>query len=293
MRLLEYKSGSDFSLVEFLGSKIPPYAILSHTWGPDNQEVKYQDLVNGMGKEKEGYRKLTFCKEQAAKDDLEYFWIDTCCIDKSSSAELSEAINSMFRYYRDATKCYVYLADVSSTGCDGVGEEFSTSRWFTRGWTLQELIAPKCVEFFSAEGSLLGDKCSHMQEISNITNIATEALTGAALSSFSIEERMAWAKERTTTRDEDLAYCLLGIFDIQMPLIYGEGKAKARKRLQKEIKESSGDAAAIVESNTQSTNLARDETLSKIQRWLSAPNPSVNYEKALKLRQQDTGLWFF
>jgi hypothetical protein len=103
---------------------------------------------------------------------------------------------------------------------------------------------------------------------------------------------MAWAKERTTTRDEDAAYCLLGIFDIQMPLIYGEGKEKARKRLQKEIKESSGDAVAILVSNTPITNPARDKTLSKIRQWLSSPNPSVNYEKALKLRQHDTGLWF-
>jgi hypothetical protein len=143
MRLLQLQGAGSFSLVEFQGSNVPPYAILSHTWGPSHDEVTYQDLLSDTGKGKKGYGKLTFCGDQAAKDGLHYFWIDTCCIDKSSSAELSEAINSMFRWYHEAVKCYVYLSDVSvsSTGSAGDSVAFPQSWWFTRGWTLQELFA--------------------------------------------------------------------------------------------------------------------------------------------------------
>ncbi|KAH8724797.1 heterokaryon incompatibility protein-domain-containing protein [Phaeosphaeriaceae sp. PMI808] len=292
MRLLQLQDDGGFSLVEHVGNNIPPYAILSHTWGSDNDEVTFRDLVEGRGKDKTGYRKLTFCGEQAAHDGLEYFWVDTCCIDKSSSAELSEVINSMFRWYRDAAKCYVYLSDMSTTGFPRNSVALQKSRWFTRGWTLQELLAPTCVEFFSMEGDLLGDKGSRVQEIAEITSISTEVLQGKALSHFSVEERMIWARDRKTTREEDMAYSLLGIFDIHMPLIYGEGKEKALKRLQKEIKESSGETAATPLQNAKTNNAARDARLSKIHHWLSAPDPSVNYQKALKQRQHDTGLWF-
>jgi Cdc6-like AAA superfamily ATPase len=119
-----------------------------------------------------------------------------------------------------------------------------------------------------------------------VTNIAAGALQGTTLSRFSVKERLAWAKERETTREEDRAYSLLGIFDIHMPLLYGEGEEKALKRLNKEIRESSEDAAANTNSST------REARLSKIHQWLSAPDPSVNYQKALKQRQHDTGLWF-
>lgn len=292
MRLLQLQDDGDFSLVEYVGNNIPPYAILSHTWGPDSDEITFRDLVEGRGKGKTGSRKLTFCGKQAAQDGLEFFWVDTCCIDKSSSAELSEAINSMFRWYRNAEKCYVYLSDISTTSFPRNSIALQKSRWFTRGWTLQELLAPTCVEFFSMEGDLLGDKGSRVQEIAEITSICTEALQGKTLSHFSIEERMAWARERKTTREEDMAYSLLGIFDIHMPLIYGEGKEKALKRLQKEIKESSLDTAAIPSQNAKTNNTARDARLSKIHQWLSAPDPSVNYQKALKQRQHNTGLWF-
>ncbi|PQE12682.1 heterokaryon incompatibility protein [Rutstroemia sp. NJR-2017a BBW] len=106
MRLLQLKDNSEFSLVEYFGNEIPRYAILSHTWGPDHDEVTFRDLKENTAKSKAGYRKLTFCGQQATKDSLQYFWVDTCCIDKSSSNELSEAINSMFRWYQDAAKCY-------------------------------------------------------------------------------------------------------------------------------------------------------------------------------------------
>jgi hypothetical protein len=292
MRLLRFEDDGEFSLVEYMGNHIPPYAILSHTWGADHEEVTFKDLAEGTGRNKAGYRKLTFCGKQAGIDGLRFFWVDTCCIDKSSSAELSEAINSMFRWYHDAAKCYVYLSDVSTSSSSGDGIVFQKSRWFTRGWTLQELLAPTCVEFFSAEGNLLGSKSSRVQEIAEVTSISIEALQGRELSHFSIEERMAWIEKRETTRGEDMAYSLLGIFDIYMPLIYGEGKEKALKRLQKEIKEDLGDAAAVPPQDVQNQSLARDARLVKIHQWLSAPDPSMNYQKALKQRQDDTGLWF-
>ena len=233
MRLLELKTNGEFSLTKYLINNIPPYAILSHTWGDDDEEVTFKDLVEGTGKSKAGYRKIQFCGEQAASDGLQYFWVDTCCIDKSNSAELSEAINSMFRWYRDAAKCYVYLSDVSINDYDQNDQfsqswesAFRESRWFTRGWTLQELIAPASVEFFSREGKRLGDKKSLERQIHEITGIAVQALQGSPLSDFSVAERMSWAEKRETKRKEDKAYSLLGIFDIHMPLIYGEGRKK-------------------------------------------------------------------
>jgi tetratricopeptide (TPR) repeat protein len=239
MRLLQIKDGGEFSLVERVGNNIPPYAILSHTWGADEDEVTFRDLVDGTGGTKAGYSKIRFCAQQAAKNDLYYIWIDTCCIDKSSSAELSEAINSMFRWYYDAAKCYAYLPDVSIGGFTKNDQSFQKSRWFTRGWTLQELLAPRLVEFFSVEGERLGDRASLLQEIHAITGISVQALGGSPLSQFTVNERLSWAHRRQTKREEDAAYCLLGIFDIHLPLLYGEGQKKAFIRLQKEIEESS------------------------------------------------------
>jgi hypothetical protein len=111
-------SPTAFSLTEFAGDNIPKYAILSHTWGADGEEVTFKDVVRGTGKSKAGYKKLTFCGEQAARDGLLYFWVDTCCINKANNTELQKAINSMFRWYRGATKCYVYLSDVSMRESD-------------------------------------------------------------------------------------------------------------------------------------------------------------------------------
>jgi hypothetical protein len=292
MRLLQLQDSGSFSLVEFQGNDVPPYAILSHTWGPSKEEVTYHDLLNSTDKNKNGYRKLTFCGQQAAKDGLQHFWIDTCCINKDSSAELSEAINSMFRWYHEAVKCYVFLSDVSTAGSAGDSVTFRESRWFTRGWTLQELLAPTRVEFFSREGDRLGDKHSRVQEISEITGITTEAVEGGAMSQFRVEERMAWARKRETTREEDMVYSLFGVFDVHMPLIYGEGKDKALKRLQKEIRESSENAADTSSPDVKASNSARESRLSEIHQWLSPPDPSANYQKALKQRQDATGLWF-
>jgi hypothetical protein len=240
MRLLSSNADSSFRLTRFAGNNIPSYAILSHTWEADDQEITFHDLMNHLGCSKKGYRKIQFCGEQAKRDGLQYFWVDSCCIDKSSSAELQEAINSMFRWYRDAAKCYVYLSDVS-TGKHSRSSErlwevaFRQSRWFTRGWTLQELLAPQSVEFFSRDGKRLGDKDSLEQQIHEVTGIAVQVLQGGPLSQFSDDERRSWAAKRETSIEEDQVYCLLGIFDVYLPLIYGEGKKNAFRRLQDEI----------------------------------------------------------
>ena len=244
MRLLECGRDGKFSLTKVLvGGNIPKYAILSHTWGPDAEEVTFRDMVNGAGERKTGYEKIRFCAQQARRDGLRYFWVDTCCIDKSNYTELHEAINSMFRWYQNANRCYVYLSDISASDYEGNGQQFNTawepafrmSRWFTRGWTLQELLAPASVEFFTRDGQGLGDKISLRQQIHEITGIALPVLQGNPLSQFNVEERLKWAEKRQTTREEDWAYCLLGIFGVFMPLIYGEGKENAIRRLRQEI----------------------------------------------------------
>ncbi|KFY30276.1 hypothetical protein V494_08201 [Pseudogymnoascus sp. VKM F-4513 (FW-928)] len=242
MRLLEFQSDGEFSLTGDLIDNIPSYAILSHTWGADIEEVNFRDLTDRTGKNKAGYNKIRFCGEQARRDGLKYFWVDTCCIDKSNNAELAEAINSMFRWYQNAAKCYVYLSDVSTNDHDYVDpslqlwqSDFRKSRWFTRGWTLQELIAPLSVEFFGSDGKRLGDKKSLERQLHEITGIAVLALQGTAITSFSIKERMSWAKSRETKRAEDKAYSLLGIFGIQMTLIYSEGAENAFRRLREEL----------------------------------------------------------
>ncbi|KAK0723422.1 hypothetical protein B0T26DRAFT_801956 [Lasiosphaeria miniovina] len=241
MRLLQ-RTGGIFKPTEDLLHNMPPYAILSHTWG--SEEVTYNDLVAGTGQDKAGYQKIESCAKQASSDGLDYFWVDTCCIDKTNSTELSAAINSMFRWYQNAARCYVYLSDVSVAGCrrkrkrkqsEPCERAFRESRWFTRGWTLQELLAPKLFEFFLKDGQRLGDKRSLKQEIHEKTGIPILALHATDFAHFSVDERFQWAATRETTQEEDWAYCLLGIFGIHMPLIYGEGKENAVRRLKREI----------------------------------------------------------
>ncbi|KAK4656869.1 HNWD NOD-like receptor pc16 [Podospora pseudocomata] len=240
MRLLERNDTGDFSLTDDIpDDQVPPYAILSHTWG--DEEVIFKDIKDGICKNKRGYSKIQFCGDQAGRDGLKFFWVDTCCIDKSDSTEVQRALNSMFQWYRNAAKCYVYLTDVSTCQQDTDGNPgwweltFRKSKWFTRGWTLQELIAPAIVEFFSKEGERLGDKKSLEQQIHDVTEIPLEALPGNTLSDFSIEERLSWVGKRNTTQKEDKAYSLFGIFDVTMPLLYGEGEDKAFGRLREEI----------------------------------------------------------
>jgi hypothetical protein len=242
MRLLKRTPDDDLQLVPVNDDHPPPYAILSHTWS-EGQEVTYDELVAGIGKDKTGYDKILFCINRAAKDGLEYSWVDTCCIDRSSQQELQTAINSMFRWYQGATRCYVYLSDVrvpeevSDAQAFPISwaQSFRQSRWFRRGWTLQELLAPANVEFFSKEGKRLGSRVSLEREVCEITRVPIEALRGQRLSEISIDERMSWVAKRSTTLNEDKVYCLLGIFGVYLPLIYGEGEAYAELRLREEI----------------------------------------------------------
>jgi hypothetical protein len=232
MRLLNTKT---YTLHTFFGKAIPKYAILSHRW--EDEEVLFQDLESGRAHSMPGYAKIRGCCRQARKDHFEYAWIDTCCIDKSSSAELSEAINSMFQWYKDSNVCYAYLSDVTGRGDrDQVLGEFARSIWFDRGWTLQELLAPNNVVFYDQSWGCIGTKGNLDGLIAEITGIP-------GLFSYEkacIAEKMSWASWRETTRVEDEAYCLMGLFNVNMPLLYGEG-AKAFKRLQQEIIKSSDD----------------------------------------------------
>jgi hypothetical protein len=266
MRLLQVQADGQVSLTEHETEEIPTYAILSHTWGSSSDEVTFSDVKERTGQHKLGYRKLTFCAEQAALDGLQYFWVDTCCIDKSSRAELSKAIMSMFKWYEAATQCYVYLSDVSIRGLDGADlppkrtweGQFRDSRWFTRGWTLQELLAPVSVNFFSAEGEKLGSRTSLLQEIHDVTRLPRQVLQGSSLGRFSIEQRLSWMRGRETKEVEDMAYSLLGIFDVFIPLLYGEGEANAMHRLKEEIDRTKNRGKTYLSAST--AELARESS---------------------------------
>jgi hypothetical protein len=244
MRLLQVDESGVFSLTGNPQDLNPPlYAILSHTWGEDYEEVTFDDIKTGTGEHKKGYEKLRFCAQQAGRDGFKYVWVDTCCIDKSDQTELQYTINSMFRWYQNAAKCYVYLPDVPNSQLDENETpyqlpweaSFRSSRWFTRGWTLQELIAPKVVEFFDKNHQKLGDKKSLERQINDITALPVEALRGNSLLDFSVVERMSWVTRRNTKYPEDKAYCLLGIFGVPIVVNYGEGEGNAFKRLKEEL----------------------------------------------------------
>ncbi|KJR86009.1 uncharacterized protein SPSK_08649 [Sporothrix schenckii 1099-18] len=334
MRLINTKT---LKLEEYFNN-IPPYAILSHTWG--DGEVTFADWCNGLAtvRKKEGFRKIELTCQQAAHDGYEYAWVDTNCIDKTSSSELSEAINSMFAWYRDAQVCYVFMKDVVVPGEDGnpmplvtpgeppppppggrpkyladpaVRRAFKASAWFTRGWTLQELLAPSKVLFFSYEWLPLATKETEGMLISDITDIdRTYIKRPEDVSTASIARRMSWMAKRRTTRIEDTAYCLLGLFGIHMALLYGEGH-RAFLRLQEEIIRVSNDQtifcwqaskvggqppqtlsnsedmlpAPAGAKNAASTNPVRQDTHRKaeLEQWTSflAPHPKVFRDSAL------------
>ncbi|KAI1396882.1 heterokaryon incompatibility protein-domain-containing protein [Hypoxylon fuscum] len=227
------------------------YAILSHTWEED--EVSFQDFSDlEFAARKRGFTKIMSIVEMARARNLKFAWIDTCCIDKTSSSELSEAINSMFRWYEDSAVCFAHLSDMptqleiqdrcSDDFTNFWEASFKACRWFARGWTLQELIAPINVEFYDTGWNFIGNKIQLSKPIEALTKIPAGILIRVKRSSglrdgphnASIACRMSWASARQTTRVEDTAYCLLGLFDINIPLLYGEG-SKAFIRLQEEI----------------------------------------------------------
>lgn len=287
----------DFKLVEFQGDDVPPYAILSHRWG--EEEVYFRDMRKDLSgaMKKAGWDKVLRCCGQAFEDGLQYVWIDTCCIDKRSSAELTEAINSMYRYYKSARRCYVYLADVHpSTTVDQLNEALLSSQWFTRGWTLQELIAPPTCCFFASDWSLLGHKdrsaesLPFVRKLSTASGVPDDVLRDAyRLRFYCVAQKMSWASKRKTKRPEDRAYSLMGIFDINMPILYGEGQEKAFGRLQLEIMNRSTDQTVLAwEANkfgysgllagspdyfVSSGNVDRDDSTIK---WLPRPYHMTN-----------------
>lgn len=236
-------------LEEFLEEEAPNYAILSHTWGKRGDEVSFQEWSQStLNPEvmtsiaaKPGFRKIErFCQLAREYYKVDYAWVDTCCIDKTSSAELSEAINSMYRWYENAYVCVAYLSDVESPHV--VDDDFAQSIWFTRGWTLQELIAPRSLDFWDAKWKIFGDRYDHARDIAVSTGIPISVLRQEKdVSAYSIAERMRWVSRRKTTRGEDMTYCLLGIFNINMPMLYGEGRVKAFLRLQEQIIKQSTD----------------------------------------------------
>ena len=232
------------------------YAILSHTWDRGGEQT-YQQLQ----KIQERYASTDWNKRAQSKtprsriwDDEElspkirdacavarangfaYIWIDSCCIDKASSSELSEAINSMYAWYSAAVVCYAYLGDVPTEDELPKNDScFRNSRWFTRGWTLQELLAPRNLVFLSKEWKVLGSKLTLVGLVHSVSNINHEALLQPeSLDNFSVSQRLSWASCRETARVEDRAYSLLGLFNIHMPTLYGEGE-RAFRRLQEEI----------------------------------------------------------
>jgi tetratricopeptide (TPR) repeat protein len=269
MRLLHFDAPDRLVLTDFRSKPIPPYAILSHRWS--DSETLIEDIRNGSYKEKEeGYQKLQFCAQQAAKDGLQYFWIDTCCIDRWDNNERSKAINSMFKWYQNAARCYVFLSDVSVSSAKDASQRssweasFRGSDWFTRGWTLQELIAPVSVEFFSCEGWRIGDKKSLDQLVHDRTGIPVAALHNCSLDRFSASERMRWVANRITTEEEDMVYCLLGLLGISLPITYGEGQESARRRLQVEL-DATGSVPSIIPFLQNESFVGRESQLAELE----------------------------
>lgn len=296
MRLL---NTGDYTFKEFSDTKdIPRYAILSHTW-EEEEEVAFEEMnlyvtarsrlgIKGRTpvkdavaeeavKDEDAENDITICHRTEAKRGfgkieqlcslaaargLGYAWIDTCSINKHSSTELSESINSMFRWYERSEVCFAYLSDVSANSEDLICEHdtaFEQSRWNSRGWTLQELIAPANVLFLDRDWQPIGWKeaLPIVALIQRATGIPAAVLKSkdvrGDLSRISIAARMSWASKRKTTRPEDIAYCLFGIFDIAMPLLYGEGGEKAFFRLQREIMSLSDDHSIFAWRATSAT----------------------------------------
>jgi hypothetical protein len=264
MRLLNVYT---FKFAEFEGKNIPPYAVASHRWCDD--EATYVDVLENKNTESAGFKKIRgFCDFTKTRNErhtmqyvagrgrqkIEWIWIDTCCIDRRSSAEIAENITSMYKYYERSEECYAYLADVTATRrADGTiindRSEFARSSWFTRGWTLQELLAPSHVLFLSSDWTVLGHKCSQGIQsnnhvpglcrhsawsgtkdvlnylISDISGISSGVL-GKSVDPRTMrpDEICKWIENRETKKEEDLAYCLLGLFGVFMVPNYGEGE---------------------------------------------------------------------
>ena len=241
-------------VLEFGDEEELEYAILSHRW--TEEEVDYNEIVEltkmdkkerSKIRQRDGYRKILQSCEQAKKDGHKWLWVDTCCIDKRSSAELSEAINSMYRWYENSSICYAYIHDLPGSSFPAArnDERYAKSNgwpeWFSRGWTLQEMIAPRDVRFFNKDWYPIGDKKTLAPTLQTITQVPRDILKeGLSSNRPCVAQIISWAANRTTTRVEDRAYSLMGLLDVNMPMLYGEGK-KAFHRLQLEIIRTSND----------------------------------------------------
>lgn len=314
MRLINTES---LQFEEVVSHEMVKYAILSHTWG--EEEVSLQDFQDiSIAREKKGFSKIEKTCELARLRNIKYAWVDTCCIDKTSSAELSEAINSMYRWYHDAEICFAYLSDmpvgdvpIGNEGSEALSAAFRACKWFTRGWTLQELVAPRTLEFYNWAWLEFGTKESLASLIEDITRIPRDILSHeASLESIAIGRRMSWASKRHTTRSEDMAYSLMGIFDINMPMLYGEG-SKAFIRLQEEIFRQSNDLSLLAwealtgHSEPQGLSGAFAQSPSdfdncvdvcRVQGWIRNRNEVAVTSKGVRLERavllpKDTGLY--
>lgn len=268
MRLLNTVT---LDIEDYIGSNVPEYAILSHTWG--DQEVTLQEWTTYRQQHRQhdstlpppkstGRAKIEGFCTVARRDGHIHVWVDTCCIDKTSSAELTESINSMFQWYKDATVCYAYLSDFCGSPASAVHARHNTGsttpfyeaarhcHWFTRGWTLQELIAPRALRFYDGAWRFRGTRDEHARDLEALTGIDYSVLLGprhpeyVAPAEYSVADRMSWASSRRTKRTEDVAYCLLGLFGVHMPLIYGE-EMGAFRRLQEAIIQNSNDLSIL------------------------------------------------
>lgn len=286
MRLLNVHT---LELKDFL-SDAPHYVVASHRWTLGS-EATIQDVKNKENTDKSGYQKIEgfarYTREHI--DNIDWIWIDTCCVNQDSSQEVTEAVNSMFRWYSEAELCLAYLADVVSAENK---DEFKNSSWFRRGWTLQELLAPSLVVFLSQGWDLIGHKGRHgwrksaiwdhdclslEPDIASITRIPELVLRDYENSKgLSTEDKLAWIGARETTREEDLSYSLLGIFNVAMPVIYGEGADSARQRLLRKIFK---------------TTQQGDQFTRKVINWLSPPDPWINHASALRRHEKSTGSW--
>ncbi|KAK4442962.1 HET-domain-containing protein [Podospora aff. communis PSN243] len=266
----------DFTLHSFVGPEqdAPHYAILSHTW--DDDEVLFEDMatpermVEMANLKAKAWKKVERSCAMARALSFDYIWIDTLCIDKSSSAELSEAINSMFEWYALSSVCLAYVSDYKDEGLKSGAADpthFLKSRWFTRGWTLQELIAPANLVFYDKDWFPIGDRRFLANAIASETSIYRKFLARANLTAVCVAAKMKWVSKRQTGRPEDKAYCILGLFNVNMPLLYGEGAEKAFIRLQEEIIKHSFDQTILAWQEA-----SRDSTTAE-------PTPMVSASK--------------
>ncbi|KAL9032683.1 MAG: hypothetical protein Q9180_006361 [Flavoplaca navasiana] len=248
IRLLNAES---LTLQQFKEEDCPPYAILSHRWAEDpSNEVVYDDMSkfeefrhSSVWKKAKSAAKIVEACQRVLELESKYLWVDTVCIKQDNLMEMSTAINSMYRLYHDAEICIAYLYDYPTSEV----QTFSQSDWFTRGWTLQELVAPEVVKFFDKNWDYIGETGDLAAELTQRTGVHKKFWTSNAPVNYaSVSERMSWMAGRKTTVPEDIAYCMLGLFGVNMPLLYGEGKERAFLRLQEEIMKYSADHSLFV-----------------------------------------------